>query len=206
MSSAVTTLQMGVGGGFLTNLQNSAGLANQTLVWGVVVDTDGNGFASNYDNGFTISDTATRPNGIFLSSSSALTGDRLFISTNLMATGGTGDGSGGLAKPTNVNLAYIADGAAGVSNAGGQAIAIMWFDYTSKTGQTVALGDNYGLYVLPFNTPADTLGGSVAFGSNFIGPDTVRLASNEFGVPIPETSTSLLGAIGALALLRRRRN
>jgi hypothetical protein len=56
----VTTIQMGVGGGFLTNLQNSSGAFDQTLAWGILVDTTGNGFlGGSYTSGFTVSDTSS---------------------------------------------------------------------------------------------------------------------------------------------------
>jgi hypothetical protein len=204
---AVTTMQMG-SGGVLTNLQNSTGQNNQALVWGLLVDTTGDGFqAGNYLPGFTITDINTRPEGVLLDTSGGISDDRLFISALTMATGGTSDGSTGLSTPTNFIISYNSEGATGVSAAGNQSVALVWFDFTTKTGQTTTDGLKYGLLNLTTTysiaTPADQLGGVLAYGSNFVGADPVRTAS--FTLGIPEPSSALLGAFGAIALLRRRR-
>ena len=204
-----TVMQMG-SGGTLTNLQNSLGSASSTLVWGLVIDTSGNGFAGGYIPGFTLSDTTSLPGGQFLSTSGGVTDDRLIISGNLMTAGGTTDGSTGLAKPTNINLSYNGEGATGISALGGQAVAIMWFNATTKTGQATVNGDKYGFLNLTtaysITTPADAAGGSLAFGASFIGADPVRVGNLTLGTAVPEPSAAFLGAIGALGLLRRRRN
>jgi hypothetical protein len=77
---------------------------------------------------------------------------------------------------------------------------IVWFDATALGG-TIQGGDKYGALPLPaFTIPAD--GAAVNFSSNFVGVEPVRMADMTF---VPETSTALLGALGALGLLRRRR-
>jgi hypothetical protein len=204
---ASTTMQLG-SGGTLTNLQTQAGSANSALVWGLLVDTSGNGFqGGNYSPGFTLSDTNALAGGQFLSTTSGVTDDRLFISSNFFATAGTVDGSTGLSKPTNILLSYSTDGvgANGVSALGGQSVALVWFDSLTKTGQQAVDGNKYGLYILPFTTPADQGGGNLPFGSNFLGVDAVRTASLTVGV-VPEPSVSIFGLVGVLGLLRRRRN
>ena len=204
---ASTVLQLG-SGGTLTNLQTNSGDASSALVWGLLVDTGGNGFqAGSYIPGFTFSDTTALAGGQFLSTSSGVTDDRLFISSNFFATAGSTDGSAGLSKPTNILLSYSTDGvgATGVSALGTQAIAIVWFNALTKTGQQAVNGDKYGLFVLPFTTPSDQAGGNLPYGSNFAGTDPVRTASLTINA-VPEPSAVLLGAIGALGLLRRRRN
>lgn len=204
---ASTTLQLG-SGGTLTNLQTSGGNASSALVWGILVDTTGNGFQSgSYLPGFTFSDTAALPGGQFLSTLSGITDDRLFISSNFFATAGTADGSTGLSKPTNILLSYSTDGvgATGVNALGGQNIALVWFESLTKTGQQAVDGDKYGFYTLPFTSPSDQAGGNLPFGSNFVGPDTVRNASLVIGA-VPEPSVSLLGLVGLVGVLRRRRN
>ncbi len=204
VSQAAVTLQFASTTAVLTNLQNSSGATNQTLVWGIVIDTTGNGFSGDYIPGISVSDNgvANSPNGQFLSTSSGVTDDLLVISQNLMTLSGTGDGSTGFARPTNLTGLNFLNG---VSQ--GDAFALIWFDYTTKTGQASANGDKYGLLGNgAFVIPADS-GSSVSFASNFSGADAARPANLTFGTaPIPEPSAALLGAIGALGLLRRRRN
>jgi len=208
VSEGAMTLQFASTTAVLTNLQNSLGQTNQTLVWGIVVDTAGNGFSSGTyaAAGFNITDNAaagTAPNGQFLSKFeggvTTLTDDLLVISTNLMSLSGTGDGSTGFARPTNlVGLNYVN----GVTQ--GDAFGLIWFDYTTKTGQAPAIGDNYGFLSIPaFVLPADA-GSSLSFASNFSGVDVARPANLEL-LGVPEPSVMLLGALGMFGLVRRRR-
>lgn len=205
VSQAAMTLQFASTSAVLTNLQNSAGLSNQTLVWGIVVDTGNNGFLSGLygNNGLSFTDNSAGglPNGQFLSIANGglETDDRLYISTNLMTLSGTGDNSTGFARPTNLSGLNYTNGVTQ-----GDAFALIWFDVTSKTGQTVELGAKYGFLTNPgFVIPADA-GSSVSFATLFTGADDARPANLALG--IPEPSAALLGAIGALGLLRRRRN
>jgi len=207
---AAQTLQFAATGatGVFTNLQSSTGSTTSTLVWGIVVSTTNSTFAgstaaSPYDfSGLVVSDNLTLTNGQALTvSNGTATDDRLYISSNLMSLSGTGDSSTGVARPTNLNSLIYSNGVTA-----GDSFALIWFDFTTKTGQSMSLGDNYGMLALPgFVLPADA-GSSTSFASLGAGADPVRTASLELGVPVPETSTSLLGALGALALLRRRRN
>lgn len=207
---AAQTLQFAATGttGVFTNLQSSTGSTTSTLVWGIVVSTTNSTFAgataeSPYDfTGLVVSDNTALPGGQALTISNGVaTDDRLYISTNLMSLSGTGDSSTGVARPTNLNSLLYSNGVTA-----GDSFALIWFDFTTKTGQAMTSGSNYGILALPgFILPADA-GSSTSFAALGAGPDPVRTASLELGVPVPETSTSLLGALGALALLRRRRN
>jgi len=47
--------------------------------------------------------------------------------------------------------------------------------------------------------------GSYSYASVFDGPDAAKNMAYTLGVAVPEASTALLGALGALGLLRRRR-
>jgi hypothetical protein len=209
-ASGAQTLQFAATGatGVFTNLQNSSGSTNSTLVWGIVVSTTNSTFeaitnANYYDfAGLVVSDNTVLSSGQALTiNGGTATDDRLYISTNLMTVNGTGDGSTGFARPTNLNSLLYNNGVTA-----GDSFALIWFDYTTKTGQAVATGDKFGMLSLPgFVLPADA-GSSSSFASLGAGVDPARPANLAFGAPIPETSTSLLGAIGALALLRRRRN
>lgn len=202
LAKGAMTLQFASTTAVLTNLQNSAGLTNQTLVWGIVVDTGNNGFLPGvyFNNGLSLSDNAALPNGQFLSLSGGIpSDDRLYISSNLMTLSGTGDGSTGFARPTNLTGLVYSNGVTQNDN-----FAIIWFDATTKTGQAAQPGDNYGFLTNPgLVIPADA-GSSVSFASLFTGADAARLANLEIQ-GIPEPSAALIGAIGALGLLRRRR-
>ena len=207
---AAQTLQFAATGatGVFTNLQSSTGSNTSTLVWGIVVSTtnstfDGVAPGNYYDfTGLVVSDNVALSSGQALTiNGGTSTDDRLYISSNLMTLSGTGDGSTGLARPTNLNGLLYNNGVTA-----GDSFALIWFDYTTKTGQAVQSGDKFGLLSLPgFILPADA-GSSTSFASLGAGTDPARPADQTFGQVIPETSTSLLGAIGALALLRRRRN
>jgi hypothetical protein len=205
------------GFGVLTGLQNSSG-AQGGLVWGIVVDGNNNGFqgaspGATYDPTFTYSNTSTNTNGFALTvSNGVVTDDRLFISTNLMATStNTNDGGANFFRPTlinNVTLGSTAGGSNPLVNPG-DAFAIIWFDVTSFGGNALD-GQKYGLLSTP--TTADplqplVLGNDTSglnYAKNFIGTENARPANLIMGVPEP--SAALLGALGALGLLRRRRN
>ena len=94
---------------------------------------------------------------------------------------------------------------------------VIWFDVTALSG-TSATGTKYGMFEIP-STPitvaagttiaGNTLGadpGTYNYSPAWAGADTLKPMSFTLGEAVPETSTSLLGALGALALLRRRRN
>lgn len=206
------------GFGVLTGLQNSSGTQG-ALVWGIVVDGAGNGFqgatsGATYDPTFTYANTSTNTNGFALTVSNGVaTDDVLYISTNLMATStNTNDGGNGFFRPTlinNVTLGSTAGGANPLVNPG-DSFAIIWFDATAFGGAAAA-GQKYGILSTP--TTADplqplVLGNDTSglnYSKNFIGTEPSRPANLTLGT-VPEPSAALLGAIGALGLLRRRRN
>jgi hypothetical protein len=71
---------------------------------------------------------------------------------------------------------------------------------STSSSQSVALSVPANLSVVATGAPGNAFNG--------VANTTSGSYTNyySFAVPVPETSTSLLGAIGALALLRRRRN
>jgi len=178
--NAAQTLQFAATGatGVFTNLQSSTGSTTSTLVWGIIVSTTNSTFAgdtaaSPYDfSGLVVSDNTTLSGGQALTVSNGVaTDDRLYISTNLMSLSGTGDGSTGLARPTNLNSLLYSNGVSA-----GDSFALVWFDYTTKTGQAIASGDNYGILALPgFVLPADA-GSSTSFASLGAGTDAATQA------------------------------
>lgn len=196
--SAVT----GATSGVLTNLASSTGDVTSTKVWGILVDTTGNGFAGNYNGGISLSAGATTT----LQNSGGATDDVFITSSNIMvnANNATLDGgtvaSGTLARPTQIASVAFANG---ISQ--GDAFRIMWFDATTLGG-TAANGDKYGLYSnAGLIIPAD--GSTVSFNQLFLGAESTSPGNLVLqGAAVPEPSAALLGAIGALGLLRRRRN
>lgn len=210
-------MQMSGTTSFATNFQNGTGSNTATMVWGIVIDTTGNGFAGTganpYSGGFTYAGNSASP--FQLSTvGGGLSDDYLVISTNLMnLTTNTNDSQpGGINRITNISsLNYIN----GIS--AGDTFRVIWFDVTALSG-TATTGTKYGMYEMPStvitvaagtNIAGNTLGadpGTYNYSPAWSGADASKPMEFTLGVPIPETSTSLLGAIGALALLRRRRN
>jgi hypothetical protein len=201
--SAVT----GAGNGVLTNLQSSTGNNTAARVWGILVDSNDDGVSlDSYLFGSSLSLNSTNILQRDVSGVATNTDDVLYIASSLMINtnnttldGGTLNGTG-LARPTSFLNIPTPNGSLGDN------FYIVWFDEVSATGTTV-VGGKYGAFRLPtFEAPAD--GASLSLASNFVGADTARVANFSWDAiaPVPETSTSLFGALGALALLRRRRN
>jgi hypothetical protein len=191
--SAVTGLTNGV----LTNLAGSDGSVNLPRVWGILVDTAGNGFKlGEYLPGASMAASSSS----VLSVTSGPTDDVLYLPPLLMINsdkpnidGGT-VATGNLARPNHFASVGTPNGSVG------QAFYIVWFDATAFGGEVLP-GDRYGAFRIPaFTIPGD--GYLVSYAPDFVGVEPVRLADMSF---IPETSTALLGALGALGLLRRRR-
>jgi hypothetical protein len=193
--SAVT----GATAGVLTNLAGSTGTTNLARVWGILVDTAGDGFSLGQYEATNISMVAS--SSTKLSIASGLSDDTLYIAPALMVNtnNATLDGgtlaTGNLARPTTYTNIGTPNGSVG------QAFYLVWFDDAAALGIAAKGDDKFGAFRLPsFTIPAD--GASVSFAPSFVGADPVRLANLSF---VPETSTALLGALGALGLLRRRR-
>jgi len=132
LSQGAVSLQFSNANNALTNFMNGAGTsANSALVWGVLVDTAGDGFdggstLSPYDEGFSLAATST-PLSLTVSNGSA-TDDRLYIAAGFLSANTTIDSAGGSVNRalTMGNMSY----AAGV--AAGQSYAIIWFDTTTR--------------------------------------------------------------------------
>ncbi|BCU76064.1 hypothetical protein [Luteolibacter sp. LG18] len=201
-NATVTLTISGVGTGALTSLADSSSSTANGLVWGIVVDASGNGFdTANYQGGWTLNTTA---GGILMPGSGD---DVLYIATsnNLTATSlGTGGGVGSAISIAGLTL----NGGLGVQGSGstlgtvaGDSFAIIWFDRTTLLGGTVAGGSKFGIVTDPgLKLPGD--GSNVGYNPLFTSVDPVRPTNLTF---VPEPSAALLGAFGALALLRRRR-
>jgi hypothetical protein len=191
----------GATAGVLTNLAGSNGTVNQARAWGILVDTSGDGFKLGEYMAASNSMVAASKN--VLSIASGVTDDVLYIAPAMMvnSNNATLDGgslaTGNLARPTTFTSMGTPNGSVG------QAFMLVWFDNAAALGTAAKDGDKYGAFRLPsFTIPAD--GAAVSFAPNFVGVEPVRLADQSF-LPVPEASTALLGALGALGLLRRRR-
>ena len=215
---------------------NSAGSKNAAMVWGIIVDVDGDGFdglagvpttsvdggllygngVAKYEPGILrsgTSGTGAIPGGQALSVTIAgvktTTDDLIFFSSNLMAIVGSE------ARATQLaGMAYGAGMAGG--GAAPDAYAFVWLDATTLGGAVVQPGDLYGAWTKAGSTAANTATvlpadpGSYTAGTN--GPAGMWGADNTAGLKVaslmfggPEPSTAMLGALGALGLLRRRR-
>ncbi len=213
LSNAASTFQFSNTANFATNWLNGSG-GISTMVWGMVIDANGNGFsATDLTPYSSFGNISANANGIVLSTTAGTSDDVLYISSNLMnlTTNTTDSGTVGLNRVTNMtNLVY------GNGVTAGDRYRLIWFDVTSFGG--ASQGVKYGMFELPSasitvsagnSIPGNTIGadpGTYNYGAAFAGADAPKSMSMTIGVPVPEASTSLLGAIGALALLRRRRN
>lgn len=202
ITQAASTIAFSGTTNYATNFLDGSGVATSKLIWGIVVDTTGNGFAEGqYKAGFSLAAGSGTNAGapVQLSTSSGFTDDYLIVSGNIMnlTTNTTDGGTAGINRITGLNSFSYAPGMEG-----GDTYKVIWFDATALGG-TSAAGLKYGTFkTTTLNTiPADPTP-SINYQAAFAGADAPK--TMEFAL-IPETSTALLGALGALGLLRRRR-
>jgi hypothetical protein len=184
-------------------LSNQLGVPTNGLVWGIVVDGSGNGLST---AAYNVPDFTASSLTVLSLAAGGVTDDVLYISTSGLtantSSGTEGDGLttggvGGIYDIVGVDLSN------GVGT--GDKFYVVWF----SGGVAGTLTD------VSFVIPA--AGASVALADPFVGVDPNRSAglayigtsgtSTGAGLTFaPEPSSALLGAIGALGLLRRRRN
>ena len=211
LAQAAVTLQFSDTSNYLSNFANGAGSstaadASNRMVWGIIVDGGVDGFnganaVTQYKSGFSLASNNT---GIALSTTTTgadtiATNDVLYIAGALMASNSSAlDGA-----PVNMNrLLAFSNLTYGGNVAAGKSFAIVWFDKLALGG-TATTGMKYGVFATGLALPADP--GTYNLSSNFAGADPLK--TQAFVVDaVPEPSAALLGAIGALGLLRRRRN
>ncbi len=204
---------------YATGFGDSSSNIASGLIWGVVVDTSGNGFStSNWSAGFTYSGGNTT--GIALVNSlGVMTDDVLYINTSVTsALGSAVDGASvGDGRVNSINSVDYNNTPLGYNSATGTApttaslpnknFAIIWFDRGIALGATSISGQKFGLATVgtnvspTFTTPGDN-SNVIDFSAAFAGADPVKSATFSL---IPEPSTFLLSSLGVLALLRRRR-
>jgi hypothetical protein len=208
MGSAQATVTLNTVFGPLTT--SSLGVIPDGTLWALVVSTDaGNTFAGNFGlGGAIISDADAQASftpGQLLTLGGLIGGDTIIAMGGFT---GASQGNAGytqdaleltLASPAaltagkNTAFYYFPGSTFGVTNSvGGQ---VGGFNATTIVGGDF---DGYGMVI-----PAD--GSTVGFGG--LGTDAGgTVATTQAFNLVPEPSAALLGAIGALGLLRRRRN
>lgn len=203
LSQAASTIAFSGTTNYATNFLNGSG-AGTVMIWGVLVDSTGNGFLENsYLPGFSLAAGSGTNAGapVALSTSGGVTDDYLVMSGNLMnlTTNTTDGGSVGLNRITGLNsFNYVGQ------MGGGDAFKIIWFNQAALGG-TAADGLQYGTFqTATLNTLPPDPTASISYQSAFAGADAAKPMG--FVAGVPEPSAALLGALGALGLLRRRRN
>jgi hypothetical protein len=188
------------------NFANAAGTVSNGLIWGIVVDGGGNGLITTPSLRY---DQVAKAAGqsYVLSVAGAATDDVLYIAQGLTANT-SGSTEGDFSTPGGNGGIYGITGVTTDLNgvATGDKFYVVWFDTAGGVAGTLTDAS----FLIPAN------GASVDLTAPFAGVDPIRTAglayvgtsgtSTGAGIAfVPEPSTALLGAIGALGLLRRRR-
>jgi len=200
MASVTLSFNAAFSGGVSSNLANQAGVVSNGLFYGVIIDTANNGVLAQY--GAIV--PALGSSYSLVTTTSTSTDDILILATDTTSNTGTlleddfltPGGNGGVLGVADINLS----GGIGA----GDKFFLVWLDGNKAGSLTDA----------SFTIPAD--GSLVDYGAPFVGVDPVRNALSSYvgtsGTPtgvgitfVPEPSAALLGALGALGLLRRRR-
>ncbi|MEM1084261.1 MAG: PEP-CTERM sorting domain-containing protein [Verrucomicrobiota bacterium] len=197
-SAATVTLQMSQGVTNAVNFADQGGTPQAGLTWGIIVDSGNNGVDFANLLGATLSTTT---DGIQLGGSD----DYLFISGNLSGTLPNIPAFGAEANATGQlsNIAGITTEEPGTNPvAVGQPFLLVWFGTGVNQDSSLAGGESYGVVSdASFQIPAG--GATVSYAAVFAAnPDPVRPADQ---LVVPEPSVALLGGLGLLGLLRRRR-
>jgi len=195
-ANATTTLQFSLSPNGATNFANSSGVATNGMLWGVVIDSSGNGFSSTAYDSFNSNSSG------FLSTGGSATDDYYFFTNTSTQSAGlpffSGVEAGNGAITTANNVPTTGDGVSGVAS--GDAFALIWFESSTANN-----GNRYGM----FTNPAFTLqaSGIVNYSAVFTGSDPIRSANLTIGGagPIPEPSRVMLLGFGLAGLFFRRR-
>lgn len=174
------TLQLTTGVGAATLLKNSGGDPFAGGVWGVLIDTAGDGFSSEYATTLL---GETLQTGYFGGSN-----DFLYLSANSTLAAGPLTGAA-----TQVIVNYDFEAAL----TGGLSYTIVWFEGVAA-GEEIVAGTNFGISPATATLPASN--GDAVSPVEFHGDNGIANL-----VVVPEPSAALLAAIGTLGLFRRRR-
>ncbi len=195
-SAATVNIQISQGANQATNFANADGTVSNGLVWGLMISTANTSF-SVFDQGFTLS---TSLSGTLIPGT-----DDYFISSSVLTAQGTTTDAANPGKINIMNGIVVNDALTNLMVTGNQ-FAIVWFDSTvTSATQSLQGGMKYGLITdAAWTIPAG--GATRNISASFAGsPDPIKQANGFTVTGVPEPSAALLGAIGALGLLRRRR-
>ena len=192
-ASATTTLQFSNPPNGATNFANASGVVTNGMLWGVVIDSAGNGFSATAYDAFN-----TGASG-FLNAGGSATDDYYFFTNSSTQTIGlpfyTGGEAGSGAITTANFVPTTGDGVLGVGS--GDAFSLIWF-----ATNTANIGDNYGMFTDASFTLQSS--GVVNYSGVFAGSDPIRSATNTIG-GVPEPSRMMLLGLGLAGLFFRRR-
>ncbi len=192
-ATATTTLQFSNAPNGATNFANASGVVTNGMLWGVVIDSSGNGFSG------TAYDTFNTGTSGFLSAGGSLTDDYYFFTNNSTQSLGppfySGVEAGSGAITTANAVPTTGDGVSGVGS--GDAFSLIWF-----ATSTANIGDNYGMFTDASFTLQSS--GIVNYSGVFAGSDPVRSATFTIG-GVPEPSRMMLLGFGLAGLFFRRR-
>lgn len=191
---ATTTLQFSVSPNGATGFSNTAGVATDGMLWGILIDSGGNGFNQGSYDAFNSGASG------FLSVGGTLTDDYYFFTSTATSTlgapffAGVEAGAGGITSVSGVPS--TGDGITGV--AGSDPFGLIWFESSNALA-----GSKYGFFTTgTFLLPAS---GVSNFSSVFAGADPNRSTTFTFSA-VPEPSVCVLGMFGvAVVVFRRRR-
>ena len=187
-------------GNVLSGFANSAGVATDGMLYGIVVDTGGNGFNA---GAYTAFDPTL---GGFLSTLGGATDDYFWSAVGANSTPGgltfdtTGfsEAGGGVGGPGSVDDILNIPFGGGTGIAAGNLFQIIWFE-----SSTANAGDKYGLFShVSFVMPS--AGSCVDLNGNFGTTDPIKPANLTIQA-IPEPSRAVLLGLGVLGIVFRRR-
>jgi len=187
--------------------------STSTVNGGTLYSSSGSTVNSTYEGGFSLSPTTAgnAPSGQAMKVAGNATDDILFLSSNLMALV-----SGEYRLTTITNLTYSGDVTAGdqyrivwfddLKNSGGSSLTTLSSASVVSSGRFGLWGDTTGTTavnstILP-SDPGNFTTTTTGPAGMFAGTETNMASTLTL---IPEPTSALLGAVGALLLLRRRR-
>jgi hypothetical protein len=189
--SGTVTLDFSAPANVFKGIANSSSTVSNGLAWGIVVDTQNNGFSEPFlsSAGLKVEDGANFGNGYFFYN--PLTED----GTQVTFTSGLPLGGAGAIDFNSFNVYGDAN-----PIAADQKFAVIWFgNIATQKGSSLPEGTFYGIATSASATlPSDTLSATYSASSFTTG----RNATLQF---VPEPSTALLGLLGLAGLLRRKR-
>jgi len=191
LCSATVTLDFSAPANVFKGIANSSSNVSNGLAWGIVVDTQNNGFADPFlsSAGLKAEDGANFGSGYFFYN--PLTQD----GTQVTFTSGLPGGGSGAIDFNSFNVYGDAN-----PIAANQKFAVIWFgNIATQKGSELPEGTFYGIATSDSATlPSDTLSATYSSASF----TTERNATLQF---VPEPSTAILGLLGLAGLLRRKR-